>query len=101
MRIESIGRATLYHGDCMEALASLPPFDVVITDPVYPRLDYGWTYVPIEQFGFQCRQFYFWMQPASFKNQRHGCPRKRGGDNLPIRQKAVVAMKHDVLGHSA
>lgn len=63
MRVERIGRATLYQGDCMEILPLLPPFDVVITDPVYPVLDYGWKYVPIEQFGFQCRQFYFWMQP--------------------------------------
>lgn len=63
MRKEVIGLATLYQGDCMEILPSLPPFDVVITDPVYPVLDYGWKYVPIENFGFQCRQFYFWMQP--------------------------------------
>lgn len=63
MRVERIGVATLYQGDCMEILPSLPPFDCVITDPVYPRLDYGWQYVPIEKFGFECRSFYFWMQP--------------------------------------
>jgi site-specific DNA-methyltransferase (adenine-specific) len=34
---ETIGNATLYQGDCMEILQSLPPFsvDAVITDPPY------------------------------------------------------------------
>lgn len=34
---EEIGNATLYQGDCMEILQSLPPFsvDAVITDPPY------------------------------------------------------------------
>lgn len=52
----------IFHGDCREILPQLD-FDVVITDPVYPRLTYGWEYVPIESFGLECRQFYFWMQP--------------------------------------
>jgi len=63
VRVERIGNATLYLGDCLEILPTLPSFDVVVTDPVYPVLDYGWKYVPIEDFDFQCRQFYFWMQP--------------------------------------
>lgn len=35
MRIEQIGDATLYMGDCMEILPTLPKVDAVITDPPY------------------------------------------------------------------
>lgn len=35
MRIETIGAATLYLGDCREILPSLPKVDAVITDPPY------------------------------------------------------------------
>lgn len=28
---------TIYHGDCREILPSLPPLDVVLTDPVWPN----------------------------------------------------------------
>lgn len=39
MRIETIGDATLYHGDCMEILPALPTVPAVITDPPYGT---GW-----------------------------------------------------------
>lgn len=35
MRVEHIGDATLYLGDCMEVLPTLPKVDAVITDPPY------------------------------------------------------------------
>lgn len=35
MRIEAIGAATLYCGDCREVLPTLPKVDAVITDPPY------------------------------------------------------------------
>jgi site-specific DNA-methyltransferase (adenine-specific) len=35
MRIEKIGNATLYLGDCLEILPTLPKVDAVITDPPY------------------------------------------------------------------
>ena len=35
MRIEAIGNATLYLGDCREILPTLPKVDAVITDPPY------------------------------------------------------------------
>ena len=35
MRVERIGDATLYLGDCMEVLPTLPKVDAVITDPPY------------------------------------------------------------------
>lgn len=35
MRVEHIGNATLYLGDCMDILPTLPKVDAVITDPPY------------------------------------------------------------------
>lgn len=35
MRIEQIGNATLYLGDCREILPTLPKVDLVLTDPPY------------------------------------------------------------------
>jgi DNA modification methylase len=37
MRVEKIGDATLYLGDCMEILPTLPKVDAVVTDPPYPN----------------------------------------------------------------
>jgi len=42
MRIETIGDATLYLGNCLEILPTLPKVDAVITDPPYGiGLEYG------------------------------------------------------------
>ena len=35
MRIETIGNATLYLGDCRDILPTLGPVDAVVTDPPY------------------------------------------------------------------
>lgn len=35
MRVERIGNATLYLGDALEILPTIPPADAVITDPPY------------------------------------------------------------------
>lgn len=35
MRVEQIGDATLYLGDCLEILPTLEPVDAVVTDPPY------------------------------------------------------------------
>jgi len=37
VRVETIGNATLYLGDCLEILPTLPKVDAVITDPPYPN----------------------------------------------------------------
>lgn len=39
MRKETIGRATLYLGDCREVLPTLGPVDAVVTDPPYGILN--------------------------------------------------------------
>jgi DNA modification methylase len=56
MRKEVIGDATLYLGDCLEILPTLPKVDAVITDPPYGIAD------------------------AAFSMGRSG--KRRGGDNL-------------------
>ena len=47
MRVETIGNATLYLGDCRDILPTLPKVDAVITDPPYGRVkgdfDQAWT----------------------------------------------------------
>lgn len=40
-RVETIGNATLYLGDCREILPTLPKVDAVITDPVWPTVPEG------------------------------------------------------------
>lgn len=42
MRIETIGLATLYLGDCREVLPTLAPCDLILTDPPYGVLDVEW-----------------------------------------------------------
>lgn len=37
MRVEHVGDATLYLGDCLEILPTLGPVDAVVTDPVWPN----------------------------------------------------------------
>lgn len=39
MKVERLGNATLYLGDCLEILPTLPKVDVVITDPPYGILN--------------------------------------------------------------
>ena len=36
-RVEHIGRASLYLGDCRDILPMLPKVDAVVTDPVWPN----------------------------------------------------------------
>lgn len=56
---------SIFHGDCREIASSLA-FDVVIADPPYPRLDYGWEFVSPKDLDFSCRQFWFWMNTELF-----------------------------------
>jgi site-specific DNA-methyltransferase (adenine-specific) len=43
VRVEQIGDATLYLGDCLEILPTLPKVDAVITDPPYGIQDAAFT----------------------------------------------------------
>lgn len=42
IRKEIIGNATLYLGDCLEILPTLPKVDAILTDPPYGVLDEAW-----------------------------------------------------------
>lgn len=68
--IVTIGDATLYHGDCLEILPTLPKVAAIVTDPPFP--DYL-----IEEFragevdlprvlDADCQQFVFWSARAEF-----------------------------------
>jgi site-specific DNA-methyltransferase (adenine-specific) len=66
MRIERIGLATLYLGDCLTVLPTVRA-DVVVTDPPYPGYDYGWPVPPIESVPLpDVRGFIFWPDGAEF-----------------------------------
>ena len=66
-RVEQIGDATLYLGDCLEVMPGLGRADAVVTDPPYPRDDYGWSYVPIENLGLDhLHGFWFWPAYGQF-----------------------------------
>ena len=67
-RVEQIGDATLYLGDCLEILPTLGKVDAVVTDPPYPdwHLD-KWDFVPLDSLElFNCRQLIFWSVRAEF-----------------------------------
>jgi len=36
------GSVTIYHGDCREVISSLPPVDLLLSDPPYPGYEKGW-----------------------------------------------------------
>jgi len=56
MRVETIGLATLYLGDCREVLPALAPVDCVITDPPYEiRNKFGTS----ELYGTRRMEFHF------------------------------------------
>ena len=61
-----IGDCQLYLGDCRDILPTLPKVDAVITDPPYPKLDYGWEVPDPTVFFNGVRQFWFWMNMEPF-----------------------------------
>lgn len=49
-RVETIGNATLYLGDCREILPTLPKVDAVITDPPYGTTQCAWdAVIPLQE----------------------------------------------------
>ena len=62
MRIEHIGNATLYLGDCLEVLPTLPDVDAVITDPIWPNVPAG-MFGPCDPFALLSRTADVWGTP--------------------------------------
>lgn len=69
-RVEIIGDAVLYLGDCREILPELGKVDAVVTDPPYPdfladefRFDENVIKVALD---LPCHQFVFWSATAPF-----------------------------------
>ena len=84
-RIEKIGNATLYLGDCMDILPTLEKVDAVITDPPYP----DWLAEEYQYFdgileplkNINCRQLIFWTTKVNFPidfSARHVWDKKTG-----------------------
>jgi site-specific DNA-methyltransferase (adenine-specific) len=70
-RVEVIGDATLYLGDCLEILPTLPKVDAVITDPPYPdyladELKYSPQTLISAVGRKRVHQFVFWSAKAVF-----------------------------------
>ena len=68
MRIETIGNATLYLGDCRDILQTLPKVDAVITDPPYPNEyveEYRYQEGVLERVGI-ARGLVFWTSRRPF-----------------------------------
>ena len=66
----TIGRATLYLGDCRDILPTLPKVDAVVTDPPYPDYytdEFGYDEPTVRTaLAFECQQFVFWSATADF-----------------------------------
>lgn len=66
-RIETIGNATLYLGDCREILPTLGKVDAVVTDPPYPDINKGFAITPIDDLAqIRARQYVFWSAVCDF-----------------------------------
>lgn len=61
-RKEVIGNATLYLGDCLEILPTLPKVDAVITDPVWPNVPDG-MFGPCDPFSLLASAADLWGDP--------------------------------------
>lgn len=85
MKIETIGDATLYLGDCREILPMLGKVDAVVTDPPYPdwlAVEYGYREDGINFLKeIPCRQIVFWSTKIEFPldySARHVWDKKTG-----------------------
>jgi DNA modification methylase len=76
MRIEQIGDATLYLGDCMEVLPTLPKVDAVITDPPYGINTKSDGSGKLSPWGDLCNSAYWygaWISAARARMTQSGC----------------------------
>ena len=65
MRVEHIGLATLYLGNCLEVMPALPRVDAVITDPPYGVLAESWDVMTFREL---CRFTMAWVAQAAEKS---------------------------------
>lgn len=69
-RVEQIGDATLYLGDCLEILPTLGKVDAVVTDPPYPDFlaaQFGYSKEMVSRaLAGDAHQFVFWSATAAF-----------------------------------
>lgn len=73
-RVEHIGDAELWLGDCREILPTIGRVDAVVTDPPYPGYDYDWPVTPINELPFDGqKQLYFWPARVPFPLQYSAC----------------------------
>lgn len=76
MRVEHIGNATLYLGDCLEILPTLPKVDAVITDPPYGINTKSDGQGKLSPWGDLCNSAFWyaeWMRIAKSRLQLSGC----------------------------
>lgn len=76
MRVERIGAATLYHGDCMEILPTLGLVDAVITDPPYGINTKSDGDGKLNPWADLCNSAYWytaWIAECHRRLQPHGC----------------------------
>jgi site-specific DNA-methyltransferase (adenine-specific) len=81
-RKEVIGNATLYLGDCLEILPTLPKVDAVITDPPY---GIGWVHSGIG-----------YLKNGKMLGTKHGGERVRG-DDKQFDPSPFLALSKDLL----
>lgn len=81
-KIETIGNATLYLGDCLEILPTLPKVDAVITDPPY---GIGWVHSGIG-----------YLKNGKMLGTGHG-GEKVVGDNKPFEPSPFLSIAPDML----
>ena len=85
MRVEKIGGATLYLGDCLEILPTLGKVDAIVSDPPYPdyfQEEYKYFHGILSPFeSYLCHQFIFWSIKSDFPlsfTARHVWDKKTG-----------------------
>ena len=67
-RVEVIGNATLYLGDCLEIVPALGKIDAVVTDPPYPdehTKEYRYNESALREIGIT-KGMVFWSAKAEF-----------------------------------
>ena len=76
MNIRTIGDATLYHGDCLDVIPTLPLVDAVITDPPYGINTKSDGFGKLNPWADLCNSAYWytaWIKAARDRLKHTGC----------------------------